>query len=247
MRRKNTPSYGFLIVILMLCVCLCACTIAQDIGENADIKGNENDAPTETPTLPEPKYEWNRAPMLCYEDKLYLTTLEEPLYALADESCLGIVASTVEDGQIPSEQFQTNCGYVGCEVFVCADSTDVLYIRVQTSYLPFRFDGMTAVTDTDTKTEEDDSANFIDPGAVPPLMRYDDAAYMITTWPLEVKAGLTLRFVGIVRSDVPSGGVVTKDFKSNNHCLGRQVYIDPNNKEEIYLWHDGQYWICERL
>lgn len=75
-----------------------------------------------------PQETWSRIPMVRYEDAVYLAATNLLPAPPTDWPVVGVVESTCGNGQIPTENNQTNHGKVGCKI--CVDPTANNYIAI---------------------------------------------------------------------------------------------------------------------
>lgn len=233
---------GFIFFALALLFTLCACSSyfgeLQEVEEPPDEEDRQGYT-DEHAELPDPTYAWERAPMICYEGRIYMASLERAKKNLSGLEKIGSVESAVSDDQVPMEELQSNCGYVGSGVFARESSSDCLYLFSEGKYLAFRYDGTTTTSRDHISHADDDVGGEIAPG-----LTCHGKFYLYTDNILDVNTVSTLKFVGVIRNVAPDGGGFSGEFSSNQDVLGMQLYKDPADDGHIYLLKDGNYYIC---
>ncbi len=239
---------GFIFIAFALLFTLCACSSyfgkLQDVEEPSDEVDLRDAEDRQVPTgehaeLPNPIYAWERAPMICYEGRIYMASLGKTKKNLSGLEKIGSVESTISDDQVPTEELQSNCGYIGADLFVLEGSADCLYLLSEGKYLAFRYDG-TTTTSRDPISRADDDVG----GETAPGLTCQGKFYLYTGNILDVNTVSTLKFVGVIRNVAPDGGSVSGEFSGNQDVLGMQLYKDPADDGHVYLLKDGNYYIC---
>ena len=113
----------FFIIVVALLLLLPSCSRAS--SSDANLWDDEiNDA------------DWERTPMIMYGGELYFSKgmLESHMDAMQQ---VGRIEDTVSRTKCPAKHLQSNCGYVGCTVFVDPEQPGAIYVQDGELYLIF--------------------------------------------------------------------------------------------------------------
>ena len=113
----------FFIIIVALLLLLPSCSRAS--SSDANLWDDEiNDA------------DWERTPMIMYDGELFFSRgrLESHMDAMQQ---VGRIEDTVSRTKCPAKHLQSNCGYVGCTVFVDPEQPGEIYVLDGELYLIF--------------------------------------------------------------------------------------------------------------
>ena len=162
-----------------------------------------------------------RVPAVYYGDALYFTS--DPLVPdqASQLQSVGKIASTVADNALPEQALQSNCGYVGCEVYTLSSAPDMLYILDGDIYHGFM------------RPEPHPAA------PIKSAIRYNGILYTCSNMRSELIDASKLQEIGSVLSSVEENTYPTEDFYSNCGHVGSTVYT--GNGSSIYVATDDGY------
>ncbi|MBQ7338789.1 MAG: hypothetical protein IJW40_10100 [Clostridia bacterium] len=132
---------------------------------------------------------------------------------------VGVIDAEGAADQIPYDDLTTNCGFVGCRVYVSPQTMDGGYIALKDGYVTFNLPMITR-----------------------PSIRYHGALYFNDGKSSSVIASNYQR-VGAVLGTVPPSLHATEDFYCNfDSAIGCAIYASNVDPGTIYLLFDGLYY-----
>ncbi len=234
---KRMLMLGLAVVIVFLC--LVGCAVPPDLAagvEQAPQADSPNEPQDEAITSPIADA-WELAPIVMIDGELYFSVTES---AAAPTEVIGTVLSTVEQTALPEADWQTNCGFVGCEVYA-TDHADVVLLQDGESNLAFE------------RPQPSEFAGSAPPdqSGLPPEDVVDSSYPPALMW-----KGLSFTLQGKhptldeIPTDVQEIGVVLRnsyrlselDFSSNCGFVGCRVFRGHEKPNMLYIACNGEYW-----